>query len=380
MSELKTNKIQTNDTNNVAIDNALGLKSYTTAQRDALTSVAGDMIYNTTTSKAEYYTGSAWVETGGADVIQMEYLLVGGGGGGGSGRNNANNGNGGGGGGAGGLITNVSGSNSGGGNAANPLMYVVPSTNYKVTVGAGGAQGQGAYTTQPSAERGGTGGSRSQFGTLRVRGGGGGGGRNSPPTTFEGMTNGSKGGSSGSGSTTADDEQGYGGGSSYSNYKFGGGGGAGAAGVNYNVDGKNGGVGVTNTIITASEATTASVGEVDGSNVYFAGGGGGPRSYVGSDGSSTHGVGGLGGGGNAVEFNGAGSGDANTGGGGAGGRDRSDGYGWHGGDGGSGVVILRYPNTYTISNSGGGLTISTITQGDNKVSIITAGTGNVSWS
>ena len=46
MSELKTNKIQTNDTNNVAIDNAIGLKSYTTTQRDALTSVAGDIIYN----------------------------------------------------------------------------------------------------------------------------------------------------------------------------------------------------------------------------------------------------------------------------------------------------------------------------------------------
>ena len=56
MSELKTNKISTNDQNNVAIDNALGLKSYDTAGRDALTSVAGDMIYNTTTTKAEYYT------------------------------------------------------------------------------------------------------------------------------------------------------------------------------------------------------------------------------------------------------------------------------------------------------------------------------------
>ena len=36
MSELKTNKISTNDQNNVAIDNALGLKSYDTAGRDAL--------------------------------------------------------------------------------------------------------------------------------------------------------------------------------------------------------------------------------------------------------------------------------------------------------------------------------------------------------
>ena len=45
MSELKSNKIATNDANNVAIDNALKLKSYTTTQRNALTSVAGDVIY-----------------------------------------------------------------------------------------------------------------------------------------------------------------------------------------------------------------------------------------------------------------------------------------------------------------------------------------------
>ena len=50
MSELRTNTISTNDTNNVAIDNSLNLKSYSTTDRDALTSVAGDVIYNTTTS------------------------------------------------------------------------------------------------------------------------------------------------------------------------------------------------------------------------------------------------------------------------------------------------------------------------------------------
>ena len=53
MSELKTNQIATNDGNNVAIDNSLNLKSYTTTQRDALTSAAGDMIYNSTTSKVQ---------------------------------------------------------------------------------------------------------------------------------------------------------------------------------------------------------------------------------------------------------------------------------------------------------------------------------------
>ena len=377
MSELKTNQISTNDGNNVAIDNSLNLKSYTTTQRDALTSAAGDMIYNTTTSKVEYYTGSEWVETGGANVISIEYLIVAGAGGGASGRNTSNNGNGGGGGGAGGVITNVSGSNSGGGNSANPAYYVVPSTNYKVVVGAGGVKGDGAYTVTPSAEKGGTGGGSSRLGTLRCRGGGGGLGRNSSPTVFEGMTQGTSGGSSGSGGT-ADAEQGYAGGSNLSNYKSGGGGGAGAVGVDYNVNGKNGGIGVTTTIITSSEATTASVGEVDSGNVYFGGGGGSSKSYVSADGSTINGTGGLGGGADAGNQQGS-AGTANTGGGGSGGRDRSDGHGWEGGNGGSGVVIVRYANTVTCT-VGAGLTSSTITQGDNKVTIFTAGTGTISFS
>ena len=61
MSELKTNKISTNDGNNVAIDNSLGLKSYTTTQRDALTSAAGDTIYNSSTTRAGGNGGSGIV-------------------------------------------------------------------------------------------------------------------------------------------------------------------------------------------------------------------------------------------------------------------------------------------------------------------------------
>jgi hypothetical protein len=49
-----------------------------------------------------------------------------------------------------------------------------------------------------------------------------------------------------------------------------------------------------------------------------------------------------------------------------------------GGNGGSGIVILRYLNTFTIT-IGGGLTGSTATSGSYKVTTITAGTGNVSW-
>ena len=56
------------------------------------------------------------------------------------------------------------------------------------------------------------------------------------------------------------------------------------------------------------------------------------------------------------------------------------GGGGHGGAGQNGVVILRYPDTHTISNPGGGLTLSTSTVGSNKVTTITAGTGNIQFA
>ena len=68
MSRVKVNKIEARSGNNVALDDSLNLKSYTTTQRDALTSVAGDTIYNTTTAKVEYYNGSEWVQTGPATL------------------------------------------------------------------------------------------------------------------------------------------------------------------------------------------------------------------------------------------------------------------------------------------------------------------------
>jgi hypothetical protein len=51
-----------------------------------------------------------------------------------------------------------------------------------------------------------------------------------------------------------------------------------------------------------------------------------------------------------------------------------------GGNGGSGVVILKYPDAYTISNPGGGLTFSTSSAGGYKTTAFTAGTGNVQWN
>ena len=60
MGQLKVNTIAKSSGNNIAMQDSLNLKSYTTTQRDALTSAAGDLIYNTTDSKAQFYNGSSW--------------------------------------------------------------------------------------------------------------------------------------------------------------------------------------------------------------------------------------------------------------------------------------------------------------------------------
>ena len=95
MSILKSNQIATNDTNNVAMDNSLNLKSYSTTDRDALTSAAGDIIYNSTENKPQFYNGSEWGDFTPA-TFALDYLIIAGGGAGASGN--------GGGGGAGGHL------------------------------------------------------------------------------------------------------------------------------------------------------------------------------------------------------------------------------------------------------------------------------------
>ena len=59
MSRLKVDNIETRSGNNVSMDNALKLKSYTTSQRDALSSPeAGDTVYNSHTRTIDFYNGS----------------------------------------------------------------------------------------------------------------------------------------------------------------------------------------------------------------------------------------------------------------------------------------------------------------------------------
>tara|TARA_B100001094_G_scaffold175145_1_gene169317 strand:- start:1052 stop:1243 length:192 start_codon:yes stop_codon:yes gene_type:complete len=60
MATLKVNTISKSSGNNVSMQDPLNLKSYTTTQRNALTSAAGDIIYNETDNKVQFYNGSAW--------------------------------------------------------------------------------------------------------------------------------------------------------------------------------------------------------------------------------------------------------------------------------------------------------------------------------
>ena len=141
----------------------------------------------------------------------------------------------------------------------------------------------------------------------------------------------------------------------------GGGGGAGAAGTaGSSGTGGGGGIGSElSSFITYTDATSAGVGEVSGTNVYFAGGGG-AGGYSGGTYTQTAGTGGLGGGGNGNNTSGDGEdGAANTG-GGAGGGDGTSAVG-NGGSGGSGVVILKYDNTVVNSVTVDGTLVAPIT-------------------
>ena len=346
MSTLETNSIGKYSGNNVSIDDALNLKSYTTTQRDALTSVAGDSIYNTTTGKVEYYNGSAWQQTG-ADTFSIEYLVVAGGGGGGgnyTGTNGYVNGSGGG---AGGYRNSYASETSGGNSSTEPTFKANKSVNYTVSVGGGGTGViyNGAY------------GSESIFSSiLSLRGGSGGGWAN------QGQTGASRGGN-GSGSAAGGGvnyfitSQGSDGGDSGGSLNTSGGGGGGASASGSNGSGTTGGAG--------GNGLSSSI---TGSSVTRAGGGGGA-------GNSTGGSGGTGGGGAGSNTTGT-AGTTNTGGGGGGSASATT----AGANGGSGIVILRYATADATISVGAGLTSSSATDGSDTVVTFTAGTGTVSFS
>jgi hypothetical protein len=232
-------------------------------------------------------------------TLTCDYLVVAGGGGGG--RDLA------GGGGAGGFRTGSG-------------FSVASLTDYAITVGAGGL----GSTTTPATSA--SDGNNSIFSTVTSTGGGGGGSNFGVGRTGGSGGGGSRNAAGGAGNTpSTSPSQGNNGGtaSQGSTYVSAGGGGASAMGG-----------GGTATVGGAGGNGTAS--SISGTSVTYAGGGGGAV-FSGTAG----GAGGAGGGGTGGESGTEGTaGTVNTGGGGGGGNNIGA---LNGKNGGSGIVIIRYP-------------------------------------
>jgi len=310
-------------------------------------SATGGTITNTPTCRIHTFTGPGTFTVSAVAVCAADnavsYLVVAGGGAGGGAYA-------GGGGGAGGfreLKTPVAPYTASplDGYPSAPNRIVVSAQNYPITVGGGGTGIPGGCTSN----RGGNG-SVSTFTTITsAGGGGGGGGGNATRPINPGVAGGSGGGGMGNCGTSAGSggagntppvtpPQGQnGGGSSTSGPTYGGGGGGGAGEV-----GETG----TNTKYGRGGAGVST--QITGSALSYAGGGGnGTLSPYpapdGGGGASPCGTGGAGGGsGSPAATGGAGEdGTTNRGGGGGGGSTQPP-AGVNSGNGGSGVVIIRY--------------------------------------
>lgn len=239
----------------------------------------------------------------------------------------------GGGGGGGGGSTWANGGGGGAGGVAYYASQSLTTTGYTCTVGGPGAGGI-AYTK-------GTSGVNSSFGGLTAAVGGGAGGGYSDGRASTGGSGGGGAGLANSGNTGAAGTAGQGnaGGNGFNSASNtgngGGGGGAGGIGQAANVRGStfggNGGAG-TNTYSSWILTTGLT------SDGYIAGGGGGGAGTSGNYGIGTAGAG-NGGGGNVNGTNAL----AYTGSGGGGCGAAGSGGGTIGGNGGSGVIIIRYP-------------------------------------
>ena len=289
-------------------------------------------------------------------VFTVDYLVVAGGGGGGDAKVVSQSSAGGGG--AGGLRSTVTA--TGGSGTLETALNLAASTNYTVTVGAGGAAGAG------SSGESGSNGQNSVFSTITSTGGGAGGGRNSngSPGGSGGGAGGNTNGTGGTGTTN----QGFAGGVGTNASYPGAGAGGGAAGIGGNgAAGNDGAGGIGGLGLSVS---------ITGSSVSYAGGGAGGTTGVRQ--TNVTGGGGVGGGGNENNLN-AGAGTANTGGGGGGGARNT--YQVSAGAGGSGVVILRWLTSLGSITVGAGLTAdATGTDGSYSYKRFTAGSGNVSFS
>ena len=278
-------------------------------------------VYNTDGSCGVYPVGITYVPR---TVSTVDSLVVAGGGGGG--------GNHGGGGGAGGLLYGT--------------YSVSANTSYTITVGAGGtASSMGALGTNgnnsvfgaATALGGGRGGSYSQVAGPAAGGSGAGGTSRSGYETGASATQGNSGGLIGYGNAGGNAVTGQ------VEWPGGGGGGAGAVGTNASNAGKGGDGGIGREY------------NISGTSTYYAGGGGGCGSL---NATGQQGAGGLGGGASgSVTTTPPTAATANTGGGGGGTRDGT------GGLGGSGIVIIRYADTYPAASATTGSPTVTVTGG-----------------
>ena len=264
-------------------------------------------------SGSNFYKVHSFLTTGTFHMdktTSCDILVVAGGGGGGGNFNTP----GGAGGGAGGLLTFAGQS--------------VAAGYHTCLVGNGGYGGYSADTINGFPP---TNGGNSQFGALTAAVGGGCGSQHSPgqvPST---------GGSGGGGAynnvaaAAGTDGQGNVGGAGIAGSNQTGGGGGGSGGVGHAASGNNGGAGGAG---TANAYRT-------GSNVTYAAGGGGGSGYsAGSGGAGGSSISAIAGG--AHQDNAGGTGSPHTGHGGGGASGRSSASMINGGDGCSGIIVIRY--------------------------------------
>ena len=297
--------------------------SWVTATGGNLVTTCGDYKLHIFTSPGTFCVSAVGC-TGTND--SADYMVIAGGGGGGAQ---------GGGGGAGGMRISYDSPLST--TPSTVTALTISAQGYPITVGGGG----NGSTTAPTA---GASGSTSTFSTVSSAGGGGG-GSDGPKAGVAGGSGGGGGwGQAGAAGNTppVTPPQGNTGGTGYPNtasHGGGAGGGAGAVGGNANCNvGGTGGVGM-NTAILGSIPQAPTYGTPGPSpGRYFAGGGGGNA----NPGYGGGGPGGAGGGGNGADPAGTvTNGTVNTG-GGAGSKHNVYSTPYTNGNGGSGIVIIRY--------------------------------------
>ena len=346
VSDEENNTITYSLASGSTLPSGVSLNSSTGVLSGTLPDIASDTTYTFTinasdgvnTSQPRTFSITSLAE------ISAEYLLVAGGGAGGTDQ--------GGGGGAGGYLSGT--------------YSLIRGASYSVTVGSGGV-------ASGSAGRGGNGGDSTAF-SLTAVGGGGGGGLGNP----NGATGGSGGGgaarwsygSEGSGASPTSGQ-----------------GNAGARGSNVSTSsGGGGGGGAGSAGSQAQDLVTGNAGDggaglqssITGTALWYAGGGGGgvygngSTSVLPGNGGSGVGGKGLGPGGGTPSNYSIHNGAANTGSGGGGGLGSG---GVAGGAGGSGVIVISYPNTFPAATVTG--TYDTPTRSGYRVYRFTAGSGTI---